>query len=219
MLFFFLLKYIAFPSKTDAIFNKIENKQNEINVEASGSLGLHYGGHCHRTNPNETLYENMKMDWCSNIAQDTLTKPWIMYSLAHKAMSLTGYSVRVGCCYYACCCIDDETPIDGRCCCDLFSFSLHGSNDNKTWEMIHQVHKNYDLDFCEFKTFEFPKTPNFKYIKLVLDEPRPGCENCMAINQIEFYGETSNHVFPFEDDHEEDESVSIIGKINKHNEE
>jgi hypothetical protein len=37
----------------------------------------------------------------------------------------------------------------------------------------------------------------------------------MQINQIEFYGETTASVCSFTDNNDDDESISIIGRINK----
>ena len=215
MLFLFYVKFMAFPEKNNALLTNAA-KYNSLVVDASGSIGLQYGGKCHQTYPNETTIENERLDWCSNIAsKDSSDRPWISYSIKNKGMRLTGYAVRNGCCWYPCCCVDDGHIIDEFCCCRLYSFSLQGSNDNKTWTVIHSVEKDRMFDDCQFKTYEFPQTESFKFIRLIQDEEFPGCPKCMQINQIELYGTTTDSYF-FSDASEEeenDESVSIIGKI------
>ena len=210
------MKFISFPERKDSIFQKASNKNTDIEIAASGSLGLYFDGKCHKTFPNETVNIDQKMDWCSNVAKSNEEKPWITYNLKNKAMKLTGYSVRNGCCYHKCCCIDDQTMIDERtyCCCYLYSFSLQGSNDNKTWKIIHNVEKDDNFHRCEFKTYEFQQTESFRYIRFMLEKEYPGCPFCMQINQIELYGDTTNSFFA-EDTEDNDESVSIIGKLNR----
>ena len=212
MLLFLSVNFVEFPSRSDSI---LENSKGDVIVEASGSLGVFMGdSKCHQTFPNQTLVGEKKMDWCSNLG-DRQSKPWITFSIRHKAMKLTGYSVRNGCCYYYCCC-DSQTGevFDYDCCCRLYSFSLQGSNDNKTWVTIHSISKDSSFFRCEFKTYEFAKSQSFNFIRFLMDEPRPGYQNCMQINQIELYGETLQTLdgYSFEDD-EQDETVSIIGKI------
>ena len=212
LLFFYLFK--VFPRREDAIF---EHSQTKPVVEASGSLGLYYDdGKCRMTNPNETLTENKRSDWCSNVAKDENDHPWISYFLPGKVMKISGYSVRSGCCYYVCCC-DPATGryIDGDCCCELYSYSLLGSNDNKTWKTLHKIEKEV-VPFCETKTFELEQKETFRFLKFVMDEQRPGCVSCMQINQFEVYGETINSLDKFgydSDEEDNEESISIIGKV------
>jgi hypothetical protein len=208
--------FVAFPDKSNSIFKQAKNAGSKIIIEASGSLGLHYDGKCHQTYPNETIRVDEKMDWCSNlIDKNSNDKPWIMYSMSGKGMRVSGYSVRNGCCWYPCCCVDDEHILDVACCCLLYSFSLQGSNDNVTWTVIQKVEKDKSFGDCQFKTYEFPETDSFTYIRLVLDEEYPGCPRCMQINQLELYGKTTDAIFNREED--SDESVSIIGKIISYN--
>ena len=63
-------------------------------------------------------------------------------------------------------------------------------------------------------TFEFDETESFKYVRVVQDEEYPDCPYCMQINQLELYGKKTDDGFDSEVD-ESDESVSIIGKVNK----
>ena len=213
-----MMKYMEFSERKDAIFAKIE--KSNIKSESSGSLGIYYDQKCHRTYPNNTLFSDPKSDWCSNIA-DSNSKPWVLYNIKNKGMKLNGYAIRNGCCnYYYCCCSDDGKLIDYECCCALYSFSLHGSNDNITWSQIHKVEKDKYIRYCEIKTYEFPQTESYNYIKFVLDEPWPGCQNCMQLNQIELYGDLVDSTYFASDVYDDsDESISIIGKVFKKNDE
>ena len=95
---------------------------------------------------------------------------------------------------------------------------MQASNDNKTWTVLHKVEKDENFHFCETKTFELKDKPSpYTYFRFVLDEEYPGCITCMQINQIELYGETvtSSLYSSFTDDNDDDESISIIGRVNK----
>ena len=212
-MFFVLMQFIVFPERKDAI---LKNSKDILHVDASGSLGMKKNGKCIKSFPNQTLVGDKMSDWCSNIAKSPNNKPWISYSLQGKGMRVSGYSVRSGCCAYLCCCIDDATDID-YCCCELYSFSLQGSNDNRTWKIIHKVEKEKEFWNCKTMTYNFDMTESFRYIRFVQDEKKPYCSFCMALNQFELYGEiVSNDGINYaigDDDNEE--SVSIIGKINK----
>ena len=221
----FLFYFIAFPSRKDALIaSHLEQKRPPI-IEASGSLGLYYNKKCHQTYPNETITENAEFDWCSNIgSSDEDQKPWIMYSFKNEKMVLSSVSIRNGCCYHACCCVDDQTLLDYECCCLLYSFSVKASNDNHTWVTLLKQEKVKDFWGCKFMNFEIDDQiitkershGGFRYIKFVMDEPYPGCRYCMQINQIELYGETNGAVFYDELNDDNDETVSIIGKIKRH---
>ena len=217
MLVFLSVQFVAFPDKSDALLSKATIRPI---IEASGSLGVDlYDAKCTPTYPNLTITEDRKYDWCSNVATADNPHPWISYSFPNKAMKLTGYAVRNGCCYAQCCC-DPETGkfLDRHCCCELYSFSLQGSNDNHTWKVIHSVEKDdHFIDYCQFKTYEFPETESFKFVRFVLEEQIPHCLQCMQINQIEFYGHTIDTFSSFYVENEEnEESVSIIGKVRKY---
>ena len=208
MIMLAFMEFIAFPSKENAIFSSTNPKDIETSV--SGSLGFRINGKCVQTHANATLISDKKMDWCSNLAKDKNDKPWISYSLKNKKMRLSGFSVRNGCCWYGCCCVDDDKDIDYYCCCELYSFSLQGSNDKTTWKVIHQVEKLEEFPYCKFQTYEFKKSEAFRYIRFVQDEERPGCPYCMQINQIEFYGDVVDSLFDGEVDDDNDDSISII---------
>ena len=217
MFFVFSILFVEFPSKQDALIQPIKNKKGDINIASSGALGFYINGKCLKSNETDTLNNNPKVDWCSNVAEKK-EKPWISYSLKNKAMKLTGYSIRNGCCYNSCCCIDDQTFVDGDiyCCCRMYSFSLYGSEDNSTWELIHKVEKDEKFYVCMTKTYDFPMTKAFNFVRFVMDEEMPGCPRCMAINQIEFYGkEVASSFINANGDDDNEESVSIIGKVKR----
>jgi hypothetical protein len=81
--------------------------------------------------------------------------------------------------------------------------------------MLHENDEKFE--FCQTNTFEFEsKSAPFTYFRFVLDEEYPGCIKCMQINQIELYGETTASLYSsFTDDNDEDESISIIGRVKK----
>ena len=212
MILFLAIQFIAIPERSDSLMNMASHP---FEITASGSLGMFYDGKCNPTFPNQTLITDEKYDWCSNIPDDG-GSPWIAYHIPHHSMKLKGYAVRNGCCRYICCC-DPTTQgwIDDKCCCELFHFSLQGSNDNHTWKVIHQIHDDSSFfHICEYRIYEFPLTESFKYVRFVLDEQRDGCERCMQINEFQLYGETIRSLdYSFEEDNEE--SVSIIGKVRR----
>ena len=214
MFLLFPLNFVQFPDRKDGLLSTSDIKPE---IDSSGSLGLYYNGKCHLTYPNLTLSGDKKYDWCSNVVRDKNDFPWISFNVPNKIMKLKGYAVRNGCCYYPCCC-DPKTGdyIDGRCCCDLYSYSLQGSNDNKHWTVIHSITKNDDrIHHCEYKLYEFPLTQPYKFIRFSLDEEKPGCLKCLQINQIELYGETFQEFTQIDED-ENQESISIIGKLKKY---
>ena len=172
--------------------------------------------------PNLTFAGSNSDEWCSNIIQTgSNMKPWISYKILNKKMKIHGYSLRNGCCYHSCCCNNENKIIDYYCCCDLYSYSLQGSNDNKEWETIHKVEGKKDFYYCKYESFEFDKLQVFKYVRFVLDKQWSGCQRCMQINQIEFYGSTystNSDLDPYLNNNDSDESISIIGKV-RHSEE
>ena len=218
---FFILfgvKFVEFPNKSNALLSNSIKNGIKPKIESSGSLGLFYGGKCHETFPNQTLTVDNKQDWCSNIATSDDDKPWIEYSFPQQTMKLTGFSVRNGCCYYydCCCTVESGKIIDTYCCCELYSFSLLGSNDNQTWKTIYYADESKErIRYCQYKTYEFERTESFKYIRFRFEKERPGCPKCLQINQIELYGELIvGNSYSFEND-EYDESISIIGKVKR----
>ena len=131
-------------------------------------------------------------------------------------MKISGFSVRNGCCRYYCCCEDSDKILDYGCCCVLYSFSLQGSNDNITWKTLYKVEKEKEFWACMYKTYELEKeTESYALIRLVQDDPYPDCPYCMQLNQVELYGSTIVSEYYFSDLDDNDESVSIIGKIKR----
>ena len=209
-----LISFIAFPESSDAILAKY-NKES-INIETSGNLGIYYKGKCHMTYGNETLTSDDRTEWCSNIPKSSY--PWIQYSIKGKQIKATKYSIRNGCCkYYSLCCTEEDGVItDYFCCCKLYSFSLQASNDNKTWKVLHKVEKDRTIDYCVSKTYDIkePSVP-YTYYRIALDEEYPGCPRCMQINQFEVYGETIDAGYSMNENVDDEESISIIGRVKK----
>ena len=207
---------MEFPNRDDALL--ISNK-HLVNVEASGSLGVvSSDSNCLPTYPNDTLNAVKEKDWCSNVGIMKESEPWISYSLTDKAMRISGYSVRTGCCmpHYRCCCIETGKILDFDCCCEIYGFSLQGSNDKHNWKVLHMVENNRNIHRCKSQTFDISLTEPFKYVRFVLKEPRKHCPMCMQLNQIELYGRTVEQYdtgMLIDDDF--DESISIIGKVRR----
>ena len=223
MLWLFSIKYVALTERSDAILSNAVHTGDKINIFSSGSLGFYRAGKCIQSYPNFTLNGEEDQDWCSNIVRineketGSYQKPYILFNLENKAMKLTGYSVRNGCCKLYCCCSNDHDIIEEFCCCRLYSFSLLGSNDNNTWKTIHSVVKDKMFRVCETKTFQIEnEQQSFRFIKFQMDEEYPHCPICLQINQIELYGKTvKTNLYNEIDTENDDESVSIIGKIRK----
>ena len=216
--FISIFAFAALPDESNAIFAH-ENKEL-INIESSGSIGLHHDGRCILTYPNETLISSEEHEWCSNISKDKndpKLNPFIQFSIKGKQMKVSKYAVRNGCCKYPCCALNENGKIAYESCCVyLYSYSLQASNDNLTWKVIHKVEKDESFNLCQVKTFELAeKTQPFTYFRFVVDHEYPYCPKCMQINQIELYGETISNGYLPSDNNDDDESISIIGRIKK----
>ena len=207
-----LLEIVAFPKRND---NIMEMYQTDLETTASGSIGQWVNGKCQKTDPlHVTDTVERKTDWCSNINRSKKDYPWLSVNLKGKSIALTGYSLRSGCCYYGCCC-DDGAYV--RCCCEIYSWSLQASHDNKTWETIHKVEKDSKFYACQNRSYDVKSSP-FEFYRIIQDEPWPGCDFCMCINKFELYGQVGNSKFVLtNNDEEEEDSISIIGKINREN--
>ena len=176
---FLVLYFIAFPKSDDSLLSSAP--PNSLKIESSGQMGLRYNGKCNPTYPNYTITESEKHDFCSNIAKNN-DRPWVSYSFPGKELKLTGYSLRNGCCYYYCCCSEETGEIiDYSCCCELYAFSLEGSNDNKTWTKLHQIKDDQDyISWCQVKTYQLSTTNSYKYVRFVLDDQRHGWPRCKS---------------------------------------
>ena len=215
MFHYICLAFVAFPDRKDSLFKANAGK---VVAHSSGSLGFYRYGKCQQTYPNNTLTSDPNIDWCSNIGTKDQSPPWISYSIQGKKMKLTGYSMRNGCCRFIdCCCIDDNTKVDSRvyCCCALYSYLVQGSNDNATWVTIHKIEKKSEFYYCKYETYEFPETQYFNFVRILLTEEYPHCPYCMVINEIDLYGSTTDSYDFFEESDENEESVSIIGKVKR----
>ena len=219
MLLLVTMAFTAMPNRADAL---LYNSPIKPIIEVSGSLGIRtHDAKCEPTFPNQTITSDERHDWCSNLAKYKDEYPWISYSFPHRSIKVRGYSVRNGCCrgsHFCCCNPEDGKILDFDCCCELYSFSLQGSNDNRTWRTLHHVEKDNRFRHCELKTYEFSLTDSYRFIRFIMDEEKPGCPRCLQINQIELYGETisSGSYYSYEDNEEEnDETISIIGKVKR----
>ena len=209
-IFSLLCQIIPFEERKDSVLRENEKL---IQVSASGSIGQMRKGKCEQTIPEHIFdAEERKTDWCSNINTSKTDKPWISVSLKGKAIKLSSYAIRAGCCFYACCCMDGKY-VDG-CCCDLFSWSLQGSHDNSTWKVLHKVDEDRKFYGCSNRFYTIEEKESFEYIRLVQENPWPGCNYCICLNKIDLYGTTTTGNYDYLND-DSDETVSIIGRVNR----
>ena len=207
MIFSLLIRDFPFNDKFDGVFKNTYNEK-DVSIEASGSHECYFPSLDEEilTKPESVIDPNDTLEWCSNIVREKADRPWLSVTFNNKKLSLSGYSVKSGCCDYWV----------TSCCCLLYSWSLLGSNDNKTWTLLHSQKKNKEFDVCKEKSFQVDKNGSFSMFKLVQDEPEPGCLYCMSIGRLEFYGSFGERVFDNEnDDIENEEEISIIGRIKK----
>ena len=209
MLSLLLYEILPFPERNDNILVKYAE---DLKIGVSGTIGQYYEGKCHQTHPEHIVdTETRKTDWCSNINSTKTDYPWYTLALKGKTMRIAGYSIRAGCCYYGCCCVDDNHKIYG-CCCDLYSWSFQVSNDNRTWKTLHKVEKDRKFYDCQNRSFDINSNEYYEYVRIIQDEPWPGCQYCMCINKIEIYGTVEDNGL-FNDGEDNDDAISIIGKV------
>jgi hypothetical protein len=191
--------------------NILKQHSLDVHVSISGLIGQWYNGKCNPTIPEHVTDSiERKTDWCSNINKSKTDYPWLSFNLHGKSISLTGYSLRMGCCYYRGCCLDDNSYID---CCLLYSWSLQGSHDNTTWTDLHKIEKDLDFYYCQNRIYE-TKSESYEYIRLLQTEVPSWCPFCICLNKLELYGSASAiSSSPFSSDN--DDSISIIGKLSK----
>ena len=202
-----------FPERND---NLLKGNEKIFDISASGSIGQFRNGKCVETQPDGLFdSDDKKEDWCSNVNKSKTDKPWLGFSLKGKAIFLTGYAIRSGCCYYPCCCIDGKY-IDG-CCCDLYSWSLQGSHDNSTWKTLHTIDKDRTFYGCANRQYDIEAKESFEFLRIIQEQPWPGCNYCMCINKVQFYGKTVDGAYQSTDEDDSDESISIIGRIQNNN--
>ena len=206
MIFWFLfVREFPFNDKFDGVFKNTYN-EHEVSVVASGSSEcfFHSLGKDVLTKPESAIDPEDKLEWCSNINRSKTDHPWISTIFKTKKLTMSGYSIKSGCCEA------------NDCCCYIYSWSLLGSNDNKTWTKIHSVEKNKELRDYSEKSFIVDKKGSFSMFKIIQDEPEPGCWYCMDISRIEFYGTISSNDNSDDEFSNEDE-ISIIGRVSKKN--
>lgn len=203
MLFSLFIREFPFNEQFDGVFKNTYN-ENHVSVSASGSRPCFFYklDKDVLTKPESAIDPNDTLEWCSNINNSKNDNPWIMTSFKDRKLSLSGYSIKSGCC--------EET----NCCCLIYSWSVLGSNDNKTWTTLHSVEKNKEVSECVEKSFRVDKKESFSMFKFIQDEPEPGCWYCMDISKLEFYGTIFENDNSNEDISNEDE-ISIIGRVKK----
>ena len=199
MLFSLFILDFPFNGKFNGVFKNTYNK-NDVSVIASSSWECHSTSlaNVYQTKPESVFDPDDKFEWCSKFNQSKTDYPWIATIFKDKTLTLSGYSIRTGCC-------DTYTY-----CCSLYSWSLLGSNDNKTWTKLHSMKKYEDFKNCKIRSFPVDKNGSFSMFKIVQEEPEPNCWYCMVISKIEFYGsfkESNNKETTYEDE------ISIIGRL------
>ena len=174
----------------DGIFKKHYDKET-MTVESSTTW---------LNRPSDIIDPNSYYEFCTKYRKD---KQWISIHFNKQSVSVTSYSLQLGCCYFY-----------DSCCCDLYSWELEGSNDNETWCLIDKREKIDDFTYCQSRDFKIKhKQRPYSYIRLTQTSPKPGCQYCIGLLRMELYGDISDGMRPIlEDDSFEDE-VSIIGHI------
>ena len=185
--------------KFDGVFKNTYNEK-DVSIVASSSSQCYFSslGKDILTKPESAFDPEDKLEWCSDINRSKTDYPWIAAIFKDKKLTMSGYSIKTGCCE------------SDWCCCIIYSWSVLGSNDNKTWTKLHSVKKNKELNYCDERSYRVDKKGSFSMFKIIQDEPEPGCWYCMDISKIEFYG--SLRESNIEEITNEDE-VSIIGRV------
>ena len=205
MLISLLIRVFPFNDKFNGVFKNTYNK-NDVSVIASGSQRC-YSFSIEKTiltKPESVIDPDDKLEWCSNLNRSATDFPWLAAVFNNKKLSITGYSLKTGCC---------EFTYDS-CCCMPYSWSVLGSNNNKTWTKIHSIEKEANLKICQEKSYRVDKKGSFSMIKLIQDESEQGCLLCLSLSKLEFYGELEEKNEEEEETTSEDE-VSIIGRVKR----
>ena len=201
MLFLLFIQNFPFNKQFNGVFKNTYNPA-DVSAVASSSIECYFSslGKDILTNPVSVIDPEDNLEWCSKVNESKNDYPWIEVIFHNKKLSMTGYSVKSGCCYA------------NDCCCMIYSWSLLGSNDNKTWTKLHSVAKNKELRRCRNESFSFNEKGSFSMFKFIQDEPEPECWYCLNLNRLEFYGTLNEGAG--EEIANEDE-VSIIGRVKK----
>ena len=201
MLITLFIREFPFNNKFNGVFKNTYNKK-DISVTASSSRECYFYSLKKdvSTKPESVIDPEDNLEWCSDINKSENDRPWLATTFKDKKFTMSGYSIKSGCCKYS----------GSRCCCRIYSWSIHGSNDNKTWTKIHSVEKSEELDFCTEKSFLVDKKGSFSMFKIIQDEPQPDCWFCMDISRLEFYGTIQGDV---DDEISSEDEISIIGRF------
>ena len=201
MILFIFIRTFPFNENFNGLFQNMYN-DSIAKIEASGSR------YCWDfdlkddvlTKPENAIDPNAKHEWCSNFNRSKSDKPWISFDFKEISFRISGYSLKAGCCG------------DTNCCCKIYSWSMQGSNDNKTWASLHSVEKDDDFFKCKEKSFKISESGNYRFYRMIQDESQPNCWYCMDISRIELYGDLNtdqyNNIMI-----DSEEEVSIIGKV------
>ena len=177
-------------------------KDNIVEIEASGSRYCYSKtGKDIMTKPQNAIDPKEKEEWCSNYNKSKTDRPWLLMNFKEN-VKIEGSSLKAGCC-------------EGRygCCCRIYSWSLEGSNDNKTWSSLHKIEKNQDFYECKKISYKINSNDNYRLIRLIQDEPEPHCWYCIDLAKIELYGTLNDQSSP--SNIGEEEEVSVIGKLSR----
>ena len=203
MLLFLFIRDFSYNEKFDGVFNNIYNEKY-ISVVSSGSSSSYFTTIRLdvSTKAESVINPRDKLEWCSNIDRTKKDRPWIVTIFRDRKLTMSGYSIKSGCCEIA----------KSGCCCMLYSWSILGSNDNKTWTKLHSVEKDQDLKKCTEMSFRVDKKGFYSMFKIMQDEPHPECYLCFSINQIEFYGTIDKDI---DEETSNVNEVSIVGKYKR----
>ena len=202
MLISLLIREFPFNDRFDGVFKNTYNNK-DVSVEASGSSRCYFYSLDRDvlTKPESVIDPEDQLEWCSNLNKSKNDHPWLTVVFNDRKLTASGYSLKAGCC----------ENVNG-CCCIPYSWSILGSNDNKTWTKLHSVEKNKELKYCKEGSFRIDKKGSFSMFKLIQDEPEPDCWYCIALSKLEFYGTFSGGKF---DEITSEDEVSIIGRLKK----
>ena len=200
--FLVFLRSFPFNDKFNGVFKKTY-KEGRIKIDASGSRICWVSDFSDdvMTKPENCVDPESKIQWCSSFDSRRVKKQWISFTFEGAKLNLQGYSLHAGCCSAY------------RCCCKIYSWSIQGSNDNVTWTTLDKVEKDEELFDCANKSFPVKSNGNsYKTIRLIQDESEKGCPTCIDLTKIEIYGDLNDENY-IPDDLEDNEEVSIIGKV------
>ena len=176
----------------DGIFHKYYN--NTTMIASASSVWLN--------SPSDAINPNSYLEFCTKYLD---REQWFSVVLADKQLLMSSYAIQLGCCNFY-----------DTCCCNLYSWILEGSNDNRTWYIIDKKERVNDFTKCENKEFKIPSnTQKFSHFRFTQKEPQPGCKSCIGLKRMEFFGKLYDFQALIEDEQYLDTEVSIIGHLKK----